>query len=358
MRTQLKPILTLSILVAPALFAPASAHAQVQVSSNDAIALTLTGRVHAQYRTTSVDGPLSSEFLIRRARFGVNATIGDLIYGRVEPDYAVGKISLKDAYLRLNFDPAFRMSFGQFKRAFDIFQLYSSTQILTIERAGLVPGVESCLVTVCSWTALSVGLGYSDRDIGVLLDGRPTERVDYRVSFTNGTGANKQDENGTKSYAGRVVVQATTNVRLGGNLSVHDYLDEITANEYAIAYGGDLEIGRYGDEFHLQAGLMGGENWRDLDANGDPATFVAAQGIVSYLIPVESDRGFSGVEPHFRAGWADPNTDAAGAGGWLFTPGVALRLTGRNKLLANIDVWSPSTGDTEWSFKFQSNLHF
>jgi hypothetical protein len=339
------------------LLAPAAVAAQVEITSNG-IHIHLNGRVHAQYRTTSVDGQNSSEFLIRRARFVADVEISDLVFGRVEPDYGGGKITLKDAYLRLNFDPGFRLSFGQFKRAFDIFQLYSTTQILTIERAGLIPGVDSCLVTVCSWTSLILGLQYSARDVGVLMDGRPSNKVEYRVSVTNGSGPNRSDQNSAKSYAGRVVVHATSNVRISGNVSVHDYIDETTGDEHAIAYGGDVEIGRYGDEFHLQAGLVAGENWRDLDTNGDPATFVTAQSIISYLIPIVSDRGFTGIEPHFRVSWADPNTDAASVGGWLFTPGVALRLTGRNKLLANVDVWSPATGTTDWSFKFQSNLYF
>jgi hypothetical protein len=277
-------------LVALALLAPASLAAQLRITSR-AAEIILTGRVHSQFRTSSVDGALSSEFLIRRARMTAHVTINDLIDGRIQPDFGVGKITLKDAYLRLSFDPAFRLSFGQFKRAFDIFQLYSSTQILTIEGAGLISGVDSCLGSVCSWAALSVGLQHSLRDVGVLMDGQPSDKVEYRLSITNGTGANTQDENGTKSYAGRVVVQATSNVRIGGNFSMHDYVDQITANEYAVAYGGDVEIGRYGDEFHLQAGLMGGENWRDLNASGDPSTFVAAQAVVSYRLPVLDPSG-------------------------------------------------------------------
>ena len=354
-KTVLKAVHRLGALVA--LLAPDAAGAQVQLDSR-AVEITLTGRVHMQYRTTSVDGPRSSEFLLRRARFTARVKVDDLIEGFIQPDFGEGILSLKDAYLRLNFDPAFRLSFGQFKRAFDIFQLYSSTQILTIERNGHVPGVDACSVLVCSWGTLSLELRYSDRDIGLLVDGRALGKLDYRLSLTNGTGANRPDENGTKSYAGRAVVQATSDVRIGANFSVHDYLDPTTANEYAVALGADVEVGRYGDEFHLQAGLMGGDNWSDLDGNGDPSTFVSAQGIVSYIFPVESDRGFSGVEPHFRVSWADPNTDAASAGGWLFTPGVALRLTGRNMLVANVDVWSPAAGDSEWSFKFQSFLHF
>ena len=116
------------LIAAFVLLAPTALAAQVEITSNG-IHIHLNGRVHAQFRTTSVDGPNSSEFFIRRARFVADVEVSDLAFGRVEPDYGGGRITLKDAYLRLNFDPAFRLSFGQFKRAFDIFQLYSFAAI-------------------------------------------------------------------------------------------------------------------------------------------------------------------------------------------------------------------------------------
>ncbi len=359
MKTVLKAVHRLGGPALVALLAPNAAGAQVQLDSR-AVEITLTGRVHMQYRTTSVDGPRSSEFLLRRARFTAHVKVDDLIEGRIQPDFGEGKLSLKDAYLRLNFDPAFRLSFGQFKRPFDIFELYSSTQILTIERTGEIDGVDACAGPggVCSWSRLTEKLEYSDRDIGILVDGRATDKLEYRFSITNGTGADKRDKNGTKSYTARVVVQAASHVRLGANVGVHDYFGSTTANEYAVAYGGDIEIGRYGEEIHLQAGFLAGQNWLNLDATGDPSTFLTAQGVVSYRLPITGSSHFTAVEPLARLSWADPNTDAANAGGWLFTPGIALRMAGRNMLVANVDVWSPAAGDSEWSFKFQSFLHF
>jgi hypothetical protein len=204
---------------------------------------------------------------------------------------------------------------------------------------------------------LTEKLGYSDRDVGLFVDGRPSDKVEYRFSITNGTGSNTSDENGSKSYTGRVVVQATPDVRVAANVGVHDYLDDTTGNRYAAAYGGDVEIGNYGDELHVQASIIAGQNWLSLDA-GDPATFVTAQGVVSYRFPVTGSDRFTAVEPLARISWADPDTGVAQGGGWLFTPGVALHITGRNMLVANIDVWSPDIGGTEWSFKFQSFLHY
>ncbi len=359
MKTMLKAVHRLGGPALVALLAPNAAGAQVQLDSR-AVEITLTGRVHMQYRTTSVDSARSSEFLLRRARFTAHVKVNDLIEGRIQPDFGAGKLSLKDAYLRLNFDPAFRLSFGQFKRPFDIFELASSTQILTIERTGKIDGVDACAGPggVCSWSRLTERLEYSKRDIGILVDGRATDELEYRFSITNGTGADKRDENGTKSYTARVVAQVASHVRLGANVGVHDYFDSTTANEYAVAYGGDIEIGRYGDEFHLQAGFLAGQNWLNLDATGDPSTFLTAQGVVSYRLPITGSSRFKAVEPLARLSWADPDTDAANAGGWLFTPGIALRMAGRNMLVANVDVWSPAAGGSEWSFKFQSFLHF
>jgi hypothetical protein len=359
MRILLKTAPTLASVAVLALLAPAAATAQLEITSG-AVGIHLNGRAHAQFRTTSVDGPRSSEFLLRRARFVADVTISDLVFGRVEPDFGEGEINLKDAYLRLNLDPAFRLSFGQFKRAFDIFELYSTTQILQVERSGSIDGVDACAGPggVCSWSRLSEKLQYSARDIGVKVDGTAGDKLSYEVTMTNGTGANKEEQNGAKSYSGRVVVQATSQIALGANLGLHDYVHPTLANEYAAAYGGDIEIGAFGDEFHLQAGVMAGDNWLNLDANEDPATFVAVQGVVSYRFPITSGNRFDGVEPFARVSWADPNTDAVDSSGLLFTPGMALHITGRNMLVANVDVWTPAAGDAEWSFKFMSKLHF
>ena len=333
--------------------------AQVRINSRE-IGITLTGRVHTQFSTTSVAGEPTSEFQIRRTRLTARIQIDDFIDGAIQPDFGQGKISLKDAYLRLTFDRAVRLTFGQFKRAFDIFELPSSTQILVIERTGGITGVDDCDGPggVCSWSSLTENLEFADRDVGVAVDGRAGEYVEYRFTLTNGTGANASDENGTKSYSGRATWRATPAVRVGANVALHDYVNPTRGrDEYAVAYGADLEIGSYGDEVHLQAGIVSGQNWQSLDASGEPGTLLTAQAILSYRFRLESGR-LSAVEPLGRISWGDPNTAVPGAGGLLLTPGIAFHLTGRNMLVANLDVWSPATGSTEWSIKMQSFLHF
>ncbi len=337
---------------------PARADAQVEVRSR-AIQINLTGRLHAQFNHTSVAGEPGSEFLIRRARFTADVRINDFVSGRVQPDYGEGEITLKDAYVRLAFTPAFRATVGQFKRPFDIFELTSSTQILVVERAGGVRGVDTCSGPggICSFSRFTEKLQYSDRDIGVLIDGQlPSAPVGYAVSVTNGTGANTADENGGKSYTGRLSVEATDGIVLAANVGLHDYLDG-ASTETAVAFGGDLEIGDFNEGLHVQAGFVSGDNWQNLGASG-PSTFMSAQGIVTFKVPVQDNRFVAAVEPVGRVSWGDPDTDVSDDEGLLFTPGFVVHFVGRNKIGINADIWSPSAGDSEFSLKVQTYLHF
>lgn len=352
-------VLTLLLLATPV----ATARGQVEVKAK-AVEITLTGRVHTQFNTTSVTDEPETEFLIRRARFTADVKVNDFVSGRIQPDYGEGKISLKDAYVRLTFHPAFRATIGQFKRAFDLFELTSSTEVLVIERTGEVRGIDACTGPggTCSFSLLTEKLQLSDRDIGVMFDGRdPSGLFRYMVSVTNGTGQNTADENGSKSYSGRVELTPIRDVTIAGNIAAHDYLFPITAdvaeNEFAVAFGGDVELGNFDRGIHLQAGVVTGDNWLNLIA-GNPTTFFATQGILTWKVPLQPNRFASAVEPVARVSWADPDTELTDDEGVLATGGLVVHFVGRNKLAANVDVWSPAVGDTEWSLKVQSYLHF
>ncbi len=67
---------------------------------------------------------------------------------------------------------------------------------------------------------------------------------------------------------------------------------------------------------------------------------------------------FVAVEPLARVSWADPDADADDDAGLLLTPGLLAYVGGRNKIGANVDVYSPQGGETEWSLKVQTFLHF
>lgn len=335
--------------------------AEAQLRLPEGVSVRLSGRVHTQFNTTSVENESSTEFLIRRARLSAEIRMSDLVSGKVEPDFGEGEITLKDAWLRLSFDPAFRLTFGQFKRPFDLFELTSSSQILVVERAGGIRGISACTGPggVCSLSRLTEKLQYADRDIGVMVHGALAEgRLTYAAAATNGTGANTADENGNKSFTGRVGVEVAPNIIVSGNVGVHDYIHPTSAaDRFATAFGGDVEIGNFDRGLHVQAGFVAGDNWLNPVGVEDAATFVSAQGIVSYRLPVSSPF-LNAVEPVARVSWGDPDTDVDDDHGVLFTPGVALHVTGRNKLGINLDIWSPSQGDTEFSVKAQSYFHF
>ena len=349
-----------AVLVAFALtaLAPAAQAQGVQLKS-DAVELRITGRLQVQYNQTSVPDQIYSTFFVRRARITAEVKINDFIEGKIQPEYGEGTVSLRDAYVDFIFSPAFRFRAGQFKRPFDRFELVSSTQILVIERTGGVRGVADCagVDNVCSYSRFTEELNFSDRDIGFEVGGRISRFV-WSAAMTNGRGPNnKVDQNGTKSYTGRLEYRHSDLV-IGANIGVHDYPNDSTlTDEYAMAFGGDVDWGAYEQPGpHLKAGVTYGENWRNL-RTAEPSKFLTTQAIGTYLIPVEA-RHLFGLEPLLRVSWGDPDTDVSGDDGWLITPGFVFHVYGRNKIAINVDVWAPATGPTEYSTKVQAYLYF
>ncbi len=348
-----RTLIALSLL---ALSVPSIQASAQEISARDA-SIRLGGRMHAQYSASSVS-EAENDFFFRRVRLIADISVTDFFSARIQPDFAGGQTQLQDAYVRFNFSDGFRLFMGQFKRAFDLFELSSSTDLSLIERDGRVEGVSSCAGVggACSYSRLTEKLGFAGRDQGVKLE-LSGDKVSFQGTATNGTGINTSDENDAKSYSGRLSVEAADNVTISGQFAVHDYLDDDDENVYAPAWGADVEIGGWRDGLHLQAGLASGDNWKDLDASGEAVPFMAYQGVLSYFVPLEHDR-WSGVEPLARVSFADPNGDTDDDGAVIFTPGLMLYVQGKNKIGFNVDVFSPQTGDTEYSFKMQAFLYF
>lgn len=318
------------------------------------------GRLHSQLATSSAAGGKSTDFFTRRARLTIDVEVSPLLDGRVQPDFGDGKLELKDAYFRLNFDRGFRLSAGQFKRAFDLFELNSSTDVVVVERTGRIDGVGECggVGGVCSLSRFTEKLAYSDRDIGVKIDGSLGEGLRYQATVTNGTGTGGGDENSGKSLAGRLSVRLANDVWLSGNVARHDFVAAHGGTEAATAVGGDLEIGRFREGAHLQIGVVSGGNWRLADSipGGIPG-FLTAQAILSSYFDWEGS-GWEGVEPMARVSWGDPDRGAEEDAGLLLTPGVFLYVRGKNRIGANLDVYRSGSGETEFSFKLQTYLYY
>lgn len=351
-------LLTLFAAVAAGL-GPVPAAAQAEIEGRFAT-IEVGGRVHGQLAHTSTEGPPEVDFFMRRARVTMDVEVNEFLDGRVQYEFT-GDGSLQDAYFRLTFDDALRVSMGQLKRTFDLFELSSSTELPLVERDGRVPGLDVCggLGGICSWSRLTEQLEYAGRDMGVKVDGRLRGgAVSYQLAVTNGTGADG-DENDGKSFQGRLVVALADGIRLGGNVSVHDFTSgmEPADAEHATAWGGDVEVGDFRDGLHLMAGFVAGDNWQSLDAVAEPTPFLALQGLASWYVPVDRMR-LEAIEPVGRVSWADPDTDVTDDGGVLITPGLFVYVLGRNRIGANLDIYRPDEGETEYSFKLMTFLYF
>jgi hypothetical protein len=317
----------------------------------------LGGRVQAQYAHSSMESA-ENEFFFRRVRLRADIELNEWISGRIQPDFAGGGASLQDAYVSFGFSDAFEVTVGQFKRPFDLFDLSSSTDLSVIERDGRVEGVSVCpgVESVCSHTRIAESLLFAGRDQGVMIEGS-SGQLTYSAMVSNGEGANTSDVNDGKSFSARVTLQATEDLRVSGKLAAHDYLDPADDTEQAFAFGMDAEWGTWRDGLHAQLYFTTGDNWKLLGPGADPATFRVLEGWLAYYEPLDGDR-VVGIEPLVRIGHADADTDGADDAGLTITPGLMFYFGGRNKFGANLDVYRPQTGDTEYSLKLQTYLYF
>lgn len=345
-------------LAAIALTTPQFVVAQTTISARSAT-LRIGGRLHAQYQTSSIDAS-NDDFFIRRARVNIDMAFNDFFSGKVLTDFASGRATLLDAYVTLDFSDEFRFSAGQLKRAFDLFELVSSTDLSLIERTGKIGGYDSCtgVGSVCSYSRLTEELDFAGRDAGIRVDGS-TGAISYQATMTNGTGVGTPDANDGKSLSGRVSVAASEDLTVSFNVGRRDYLDPAPGNETAgaVAWGGDAQLGTWRDGLLVQAGVVGGDNWQALDIQDDPEQFLALQVAASFYHPVDGDR-IVGIEPLARLSVGDPNRSLDDDSGTLITPGVMFYLMGKNKIGVNLDYYSPQTGDSEWSLRFGTFLYF
>ena len=345
----------IAILVATLFLVSADVSGQ-EISARSA-SVRIGGRMHAQYSASSVSSSVN-DFFLRRARLILDVMVADFFGARLQPDFAGGKTELKDAYVRLNFADDFRISMGQIKRAFDLFELSSSSDLSIIERDGRIEGVSGCTGVngACSYSRLTEELGFAGRDQGLGVDAS-IGRVSFQGTMTNGTGINVADDNDAKSYSGRLTFAATSNIDVSGQYGVHDYVATGDVNEYAGAWSADVEVGPWRDGLHVQAAVASGDNWKEIDANSDAVTFIAVQGVASYYVPLGGPR-LVGIEPLARLSYADPDRATTDDGAVIFTPGLMLYVQGKNRIGFNVDWLSPRTGTTELSFKSQAFLYF
>lgn len=362
-----------------ALSFPAQLAAQVE-----RVRVRVTGYAQLQFNATSVDeadvvrpeeligDPPFSTFETRRIRPTVDVVIDDWITGRIQPDFALGRLRLADAYMDLGFDEAFGLRVGQFKKPFSLLFLRSSSQILPIERGVRIRGLEDALLARSATAphpftvfdgALILGeeqqmleaLGHTVRELGVAAHGS-LHRLGYEAGIFNGSGPDRRDDNGGKSFAGRITYRVFEGspLVLGAGASYREARLAGDDADGGAVFGVDVEWGEFrGRGLHVMAEAVTGENFV---ADGP---LWGAQGIVAYFQPLGGGR-VEGLEPIARVSFGDPNLDREDDTGWLLTPGLNLYFYGRNRLMFNWDVFIPGSDRFEVAsaFRAQAQLAF
>lgn len=356
-----------SLLVLAAL--PAAAPAQQPVEgpklTSKVAEIQIGGRVHTHFSTTSVDG-FGSALFLRRVRLEANVKVNDVVSGKIQPDFAGNRVSLKDAYLKLSFSPGLEVLAGNAHRPFSLVEQTSSNRMLPIERGLAIVGVSG----VDEYRLVS-SLGYSDRDIGVQVMGAP-ERAPLGFTYAVGVlrgplhGAPQRVDtlvkpNDSYQVAARATVELAPALVLGAGWSNRAFGAVegglILDTERGDAFEVDLEYGTFARGLHLLGEVAIGD--ADPLAGTD---FLGAQGWLSYRTAPIS-RVLQGVEPGVRVSYG--SLDRSGEaiprlGGILVTPAISLWVGGLNRLSLNYDVWLPAADelDTAHSFKAMFQLAF
>jgi hypothetical protein len=361
---------------ATVVLACAAAGTPLAAQAGGDVEVRLTGRIQVQYNTTSAEEAESgalpwSTFETRRIRLAAQIAVDDWITGMIEPEYALGDLQLRLAWINLGFTDAFQLRLGQMKKPFGRIFLESSTQTAAIERGLRIRGLADELEAADQdaggpvLTAFGGGpligeeqyildtTGYQGYDLGAALHGE-LGRVRYEVGMFNGSGSDRRDENDAKAVAARLSAApgATVPLTLGIAATHHQRFAgaaEVDGNAVELF----AEWSRFRQTgLHVIAELVAGSTMVVDDS------FLAAQGVASYFQPVAGR--IEGVEPVARVSWGDTRRDVEGDAGLLLTPGINLYFLGRNRLLLNWDVYLPE-GDrfeTTHALRAQAQVHF
>jgi phosphate-selective porin OprO/OprP len=153
----------------------------------------ITGQIQEDYREflRTKDRSDIDTFLLRRARFGLEATLYKYYDFRFLPDFGQGTTIVQDAYLNVHYWNEFQFEIGRFKQPISYEQLIQDRYVPTLERSlmdQLVP----------------------QRDLGAMIHGEDVfaNRLDYAVSISNGEiNGDSTDMNNHKDVDARVAIR-------------------------------------------------------------------------------------------------------------------------------------------------------
>ncbi|HEU0300993.1 MAG TPA: porin, partial [Longimicrobium sp.] len=149
---------TFALLLAVA--APARGQGFVVATPDSSARITFGGRVQTIFNTTSVEDEPETQMELRRVRLEANLQLNRVVSGRIQPDFAGNRVSLKDVYVRFTLDPALQIWAGQAHRPFGVVSPYTTTRLLPMEKGLRIRGVSDAY----DHYNILLNLGYSDRD--------------------------------------------------------------------------------------------------------------------------------------------------------------------------------------------------
>ncbi|MDZ7779568.1 MAG: porin [Gemmatimonadota bacterium] len=300
--------------------------------TTDALELELGGRLHTQLNTTSVDGEPASRLLIRRARVELGVQLPNGISGAIQPEFGNGGVSLKDAYVEMEVSPTLALRAGSTYRPFGLLEQTSSKRILPVERGLRVRGL-------AAWDEYAVlnSLDYSDRDVGLVLLGAPSEDVDVTAGVFRGPLHGQVGANSSYQYVARVRGRTAEDLWIGTAWSSRHFVVGAGPElERGHAFEIDLEYGSFTPGWHALAEVAFGDADQVADAN-----FHGGHAWIAYRTEPSEGRGVM-LEPLLRLSHADVGIGQqplTPPGGTLLTPGVAVYFGPANRIAVNYDLW-------------------
>ncbi len=172
-------------------------------------------QVRYQYHTNLTDNDTDnvSSTDIRRARLDLKGAVTERFEYRLQVDFAGASAKLLDATAAYIFDPALKITLGQFKVPFSMENLTSSSKLETVNRSQAVEALVARGKDVIG--------NHNGRDIGIQASGALFEvnnqkLLEYAAGIFNGAGINTADVNVNKDYVGRVVVHPVAGLDVGG----------------------------------------------------------------------------------------------------------------------------------------------
>jgi len=159
-------------------------------SPNGQHEIRFTGQIQFDERVYNDRGEtaVTDEFLLRRARIGIEGTLFSNCEFRILPDFGQGKVVMQDAFANLHYFDSFQVEAGKFKEPVSYEEAYVQDRF--------VPTVERSIIDQIT----------PARDIGVLIHGENllNKQLDYAVGVFNGEINGDADTNKLKDWAGRV----------------------------------------------------------------------------------------------------------------------------------------------------------